>query len=451
MNELPSGTLGIIGESRMIQGPPYDERSSSLSLEVVRDVQSFASLHGEWNALVRASSAGIFQTFEWQSLWWKHLGESRNRSLHILLMRSHGELVGIAPFFISTSSFLGLTIYKILQLMGCGVTDRIRNGLMTDYGVSDYLDLIALPEFEVRVAEHVVSYLLAHASDYDGVEFANVPQDSILLRRVVPQLQQSDVPCKISQQDICPRLRIPSSMLEYLQSVKPNVRRRLSQAQRAVDSFYTIRMIQTSKELRQSFQDLIALHQKRWNHLGYPGLFADPRFGKYLEEVSQAFLRNGWLWYKTAEVNGSCVAARLGFALNDCLYDYISGLDDESPIARRRPGLALLLEMISDAIRWKFQTLHLLRGDEKYKFEFTMEAAYNWRICLTQPGIQNTLREQVYRLIQFLRRLLFLFFREWILLRVQYREHGRCSFVLHYVLFRSRRIAAKFIDHGNQQ
>jgi CelD/BcsL family acetyltransferase involved in cellulose biosynthesis len=434
---------GLMLKQSAVAGIGSDVYASAATVEVVSDDKTFARLRGEWNNIVKSSSATIFQTFEWQYLWWKYFGTGHRRILHLLVIRIAGTIVGIGPFFKNEKYFLGKKIYSKLQLLGCGVAQNITEGMISAYGPSDYLDIIALPQYEVEVSIAIVDYLQIHKSLYDEIDFSNVPEDSVVMRQVVPEIRRLFLLTKIVRTDICPRLKTPASIDSFFQEIKPTVRRRFSQSLKAVGELFTIESIQTVEEMHTAFQNLIGLHQRRWNQLGFPGLFTDKRFHSFQVDIANAFFENGWLWLKTARNNGTCAAVRLGFVFNNRLYDYLSGFDENSSASKRRPGVALLLNMMEDAIQLKLDRLDFLRGDESYKFEFTSEASYNWEIHLLNGDVRSSFRVQLYRVIKFVQFMIALICKEWKLFHVQYREHGLLFGLSGYVKFRTQRFTRK--------
>jgi len=127
----------------------------------------FYALKPEWNPLLhRSRSDRIFLTWEWQSTWWKHLGEG---DLVLLGFRADddGRLVGIAPFF-RTQSDDGRSL---LNIVGCR-------------DVSDYLDVIIESGQEPAVYEALLEYLGGQAAPWDVVDFCNIPQDSLTFVRL---------------------------------------------------------------------------------------------------------------------------------------------------------------------------------------------------------------------------------------------------------------------------
>jgi CelD/BcsL family acetyltransferase involved in cellulose biosynthesis len=419
-----------------------------LAVEVVDTPERLASLRGEWEELVSAGTGDIFQSFDWVSLWWKHYGVHPDRRLHVLVFRADGVLAGIAPLFIEQDRFAGFAFRTRLRMIGCGVGRNGSSDLLSQFGVSDYLDVIARPDFENRVVDSFLGYLETHPEACDECELEHIPERSILNKLMLPRLKSGVLPHEANTTDICPRASLPATIGEYLSKRKPEVRTRINQARKAANKLYTIKAVDTEEELNRAFECLVGLHQKRWNELGYPGLFADSRFRKFQEEVIPSFFERGWIWCKTAETEDGCIAVRLGFAYRDTFYDFLSGFDHASPAARKRPGIALLYSMILDAMSTGGRTLDLLRGDERYKFDFADGATQNSRIVIFSRLKTPAARAMLIRCILKLRMASSLARKEWSLFKVQYGAHGLIKSAPRYLSFRVRCLTDKLSDKG---
>jgi CelD/BcsL family acetyltransferase involved in cellulose biosynthesis len=422
------------------------ETSEELSLHVISDESAFAALGEEWNSLVIESRATVYQTHEWASLWWKHFGGRPHQQLHCLLLRANGLVVGIVPLYEEQVTVLGIPAQRRLALMGEGTAFSVSSGMFFDNGPSDYLDAIVRPGCERAVARAVARHL--SGLTFDLLELVNVPEESMIRTSLLPELDALHYFCRAAQADVCPYLPLPSSMEEVLGTMSASVRRRFVQAMRAsegAEAMFTVTKASTLEEFSRAFETIVGLHQRRWNKVGYPGLFADKRFKDFQEAVLRAFHARGWLWCSTAVASGGAgeaVASRLAFMFNGCLYDYLSGFDDAAPAAKRRPGLALLMRMIEEGIASSMGRVDFLRGDEPYKFEMTSASRHNWNITARRSAKQPLPQ----RLLLAARLGGFLLRRERSLLGVQRREHGLFGSVGHYVRFRAPRLTKK-LEH----
>lgn len=416
-----------------------------LSVHVVRDAAELASLRAEWNAVARGSSATVYQTFEWLSLWWKHLGSSKNRSLHVVLFRDGDRLVGVAPFFLESTPFFGRRGYACLSLLGSGTAFNRSSGMFLDDGPSDYLDVIALPAYGRAVARAFCAHVRDNAKLIDEVELLNISPGSFVGAELYPAMLASGLTCTKTEADVCPHMTLSTPVAEYLKTLDSSVRRRFTQAQKAAEeqTLFTVRSAATPADVDESLAALTQLHQRRWRKLGYPGLFAGSPFSDFQRAVARAFFANGWLRMKRADSGHAIVAARLAFAYEGRLYDYLSGFDDVSPAAKRRPGIALLLSLMDDAVKEGVRSIDFLRGDEGYKFELTGEVRRNANILVVPREARAASRRLVMKLVRVRSYLRYVLAREWGLLSVQLEEHRFPASLYQYVRFRTERLVRK--------
>ena len=125
--------------------PRNGERT--LAVQVVTTEDDFSALRDVWNALAAESQSTIFQTFDWQFLWWKHYKSDPSRSLRILVLRDQDTVVGIFPLFHEQVKACGVKISSRLRMLGCGVPMSGYPALFSDFGVSDYLSPLILPGY----------------------------------------------------------------------------------------------------------------------------------------------------------------------------------------------------------------------------------------------------------------------------------------------------------------
>ncbi len=437
ITELPVNTVSAM-DADSLSSPTRN----AIIVELISSEEGFASLGPEWGALVENTHASVYQTFEWQWLWWLHLGKAADQELHILAFRSGAALVGIAPLFLSALHFAGSTIHRRLRFLGSGDGFGNSGGLYQDDGPSDYLDLIVLPGFEQAVGDAFVDYFLGHPDSFDALEGVNLPQNGIMMNAVLPALRARGTRHSLSRGEVCSRIPLPSSIEEYLRSLSSSVRRRLSQSRKALlgGQNLTVESIESPAALETAYEKLIKLHQDRWMKLGYPGLFSDPRVMEFQRAVARMFLENGKLWFKTVQSNGECIAARLGFKVNGCIYDYLTGFDHLSPSAKHRPGLGLLLSMIEDAIILHYGSVDLLRGNEDYKVDLTSALDHNWNLIVPARRRVSGVSNVLYAMYRGASVPGYLFAKEVSLLRVQFHQHSVFTCIPFYVRFRFERL-----------
>ncbi|PYM20412.1 MAG: hypothetical protein DMD81_01885 [Candidatus Rokuibacteriota bacterium] len=432
MDTTPSSSKSVVGLATS---------SSAPSIEVVEREPDFAALREEWEELCTLAGARVYQSFDWQWLWWKHFGHGL--ALHVVVFRQHGTLIGIAPFCLDTESPFSLGTRRSLRLLGSPARIRESSGLSMTYDPSDYLDVVVRPEFASAIGRACAEHLRDQRALYDSIELVNVPEDSTVMKEIVPCLHRAGFTVQTRPTDACPRLRVPASVQEYVRARRSGVRRRLSQAHKASlrGGSFAIETVDGEEPIREALQALVRLHQRRWNRLGYPGLFFERRFERFVADVTERLAHRGRLWLKTARADGQLIAVRLGFVFNRTVYDYLSGFDCDPVVSRRRPGLALLLSMIEDATRLGARHVDLLRGDEDYKYDLTSDVARNWTV--TARIAQTRVADVFQTGLGLLELAGTRWWRERLIMRVHSEQYGMPRGMARYLRFRSTALARK--------
>lgn len=360
----------------------------SEKVHIVTDENALGSLASEWDALVSRSSGTIFQTFDWQYLWWKHFASKPQHHLLVVLFRENGRLIGIAPLFLQSYTIMGFRIFRQLKLLGSGLRSEKSPVLSLERdGPADYLDVIAERGSEQKVATSLSSFLKNNGYLWDEIEFQNLPEDGILLNYVLPRLSAFDLEIFKKETDVCPKVLLPDSLDKYLSSLRIKVRRNLRHSYRAYfeNPEYDVGDFGQKGNVDGALQSLSMLHQKRWNAIGYPGLFSDYRFESLQRDLVKALGKKGKVWIKVLRHQGKPIAARLGFKHNGQVCDYLSGFE----LTRRSgspnysgAGMALILSVVKESIESKCGVFDLARGDEAYKSDLTSTVTRNYRVSV---------------------------------------------------------------------
>jgi CelD/BcsL family acetyltransferase involved in cellulose biosynthesis len=328
----------------------------------------FWALKPEWNDLVhRGCCDTVFLTWEWQSTWWKHLGEGQ---LLLLGFRvgNDGRLVGIAPLF-HTRIDDGKSV---LYMNGCR-------------DVSDYLDLIVEMGQEEVVYSALLDYLEKDAPAWDLVDLCNIPQDSqtfVLLREMA---EARGLQTLVEVEDVCPIIDLPSNWDDYLMMLdkkqRHEVRRKLRKAENEADTRFVI--VGPDHNLQAEMQAFVDLHQKSTPEKDE---FMDPQMQAFFFDVGQVLQSQGWLQLAFVEMDGQKAAALLNFNYGDAILVYNSGYDPAS-FSQLSPGIVVTAFCIEHAIALGRRKFDFLRGDEVYKYRFGAQDTEVRRLLIAKPGV----------------------------------------------------------------
>jgi CelD/BcsL family acetyltransferase involved in cellulose biosynthesis len=331
-----------------------------------------AGLGALWTRLAEVSpQATIFQTWEWAWSWWQHFS-GRLRPL-ILVARDGQEVEGLAPLVLRSVRPFGI---RKVELMGCGV--------------SDYLDILALPGSEAEVAERLWAFMERDARAWDLIDFQQVPESSPWLETVLRLATERGWPAHLSVQEVCPAVQLPSSWQDFRAGLSKKLRFNLDRSRKLLDRLGPVRVERASGDDASKVLDMLfLLHGRRWIRRGLPGSFAFPRIRAFHRQAARELDKKGRLALRYLAVNGRIGAGLYCFEFRDTVFYYQAGFDPG--LARYSPGAVLLGEAIRQAIEGGKRTFDFLRGGEPYKYRWLARDRQNLRLRIGQLTARSRL------------------------------------------------------------
>ncbi len=326
----------------------------------------FAALRPEWNQLLHESCCDtIFLTWQWQTTWWKHLGEGE---LLLLGFRSEdGRLVGLAPLYYDNSD----PDRRIVRMIGCR-------------DVSDYLDVVVATGHEEAVYRRLLHYLSEEAEPWDALDLCNIPQESRTFVLLQEMAEAEGYQTLVEVEDVCPIIPLPATWEEYLAMLdkkqRHEVRRKLRRAEGAGTRFL---VVGSDHDLRAEMQTFIDLHQKSTPE---KDAFMDPTMQAFFLDVAQVLHDEGWLQLAFVEMEGEKSASLLNFDYNNAILVYNSGYDPAS-FRHLSPGIVVTSQCIENAINLGRERFDFLRGGEEYKYRFGAQDTKVRRLLIARSGV----------------------------------------------------------------
>lgn len=416
-------------------------KKQQVEISTHNNADCFSEFSGVWNDLVQLSNSPLCVTKEWISLWWDCFGENRNRLLNIVAIKFEGEIIAIAPFYIGFSNIGKRYSYTRLQLIGSGGSKNEQWGYPNDYGISDFLDIIVHPEYNDLVSDVITELLGKYIEFIDEMKFLEVRDDSFIKQALWPKIKKTNWDHHITAIDRCPFIDLQGieSIRDYVKkNNSSSARRRFRQTLKAIndDKEFCIREVTGRNEVQLAKDRLIKLHQDRWNEIGYTGVFHDKRFRKFFDELLDDCIKNNWLYFKETMDTEGVSSSRMLIRFNGKYYDYLSGFDPESPSSKYRPGYGLLLDVIEEAISKKIRYVELLRGQERYKHDFSDLKINNWGVSIKGNKKESVLNISLRNSVKVVANLYSIIAKESTLLNVQFKTIGIIKAFPSYFSFR---------------
>lgn len=326
----------------------------------LRRLDSFSAIEAGWRALLsRCPCDTIFLTPEWQRLWWDICGEGE---LHLLAIQSDDDLVGVAP---------------LMCVDGCW-------GFAGGAEVADFLDVVTEPAHASSVASAVLDYLQRLGGK---AELRNLRPDSLGATLLLEEARRRGIGVEVDQEDVSPRVELPSDWDAYLQSLtkkdRHELRRKLRRLFASGDVRYVVANDPSTRD--RDVEDFIRLHR-----LSAPekASFMTDQMARFFHALVSEFAPRGWLRLYFLEIDGLRVASVVLFDYRDEFLLYNSGYDPE--YAHLSTGLLLKAFCLRDAIAEGRRVFDFLQGNEPYKYDLGARDVPIFRLRLALEGSRST-------------------------------------------------------------
>lgn len=323
-----------------------------MQARIYPNADGFDALAAEWNELLFDSAADtIFLTHQWQSSWWRHLGDGTPTL--IALRDESDRLIGLAPLYRT------LTNKGEWELCTVGCVD-----------VSDYLDIIVRRGHEEVVYPALLDLLAqpdAPDLNWDVISLCNIPQDSPTLALFGPMAAERGYQVTSQVQEVCPIVSLSGDWDDYLMGLVGKERRELRRKLRRSTPHAGVEWTIVGPE-----QDLSAEVDKflQLMALSHPDKaeFLHDEHRAFMQELARITWQAGWLELAFLTINGEPAASMFNFAYNNRTLLYNSGMDS-ARFLRQSPGIVLTAFLIQHSIENGREAFDFLRGDEAYKYK----------------------------------------------------------------------------------
>ena len=311
-----------------------------------------AELSGAWSEVAeRRSPASIFLTPEW-----------------IAVTRGHdtAEAVTLA---------VGAPPYGIAALArDADGTFRFAGGELTDEQ-----DVVAPAGDEREVATAVCGWIVRETPRRVRLEY--VPEDVPTLDIAAAVLAESGYRVDRSRLITSPRLALPGDFDTYVQGLGKKERHELRRKIRRLENATKATFRWASNAERGATLDrFFALHRLS---RGEKADFMTPDVERFFRDIADAFAPLGRLRLGVLRAHDEDAAVLFAFAYRGTLALYNAAYDPA--LASLSIGIVGHAWAIREAIRERFDTYDLLRGDEPYKYDLGATDRWLGRLDATRP------------------------------------------------------------------
>lgn len=329
-----------------------------------------------WNRILSQTSGANAQlTHEWLSSWWEVFGQ--DKTLCLVSVTDGDRIVGMAPLVGQTIMDTAGFVLRKLTFAGDGVTD--------------YHDLLTVPEQRKEIIRLLLEYLAGQ--EWDVIHLRNVRGDSPNLPVLREALRKTPLSVLERVNIRSPYVPIDGSWTDYYGRLSKNMRsdiRRRSNHLAKVGKVQFVR-IHEIDEVAPALEIIKSIHIKCRQAQGGTSWFADAQRYRFASLVLERFSRHQWLDVVYLMLDGQVIAYYLGFAYNNVVHFWNTGFNPA--FSQFSPGKVLLYHWLQDSFAQGYREFDFMVGEEPYKLQWTDAVRPNYEIFL----FKKTVRSQILR------------------------------------------------------
>jgi CelD/BcsL family acetyltransferase involved in cellulose biosynthesis len=345
--------------------------SSTIRVDVLCCFDQFLALRDAWDGLFRdACNAAPPLQHEWLSAWWRVnggvYGNGRDALRVLCIWRNQDELIGVLPLYQRRAQRIAEG-GRWLTYLSTGEPEA-------DEICPDYMDLLCKREMRDVCADLAWRTLcgeLGHS--YDRLELPSMADCSVMVKWARLQGSQHDL--QVSPAGVCPLADLGGGFDAYLGRLSGNTRQQARRLLRAAQGAkVSLEVAGTASEAEEYLQQMIDLHQARWQAVGKPGCFASRRFTEFHRQLAAVWVPQGKAILSRLRCGEDVLAVKYGFVSGPKYDFYQSGvkMDEEAPI--RSPGIVSFLMLMRHVCDRGISTFDFLRGASGYKYRLATSA-----------------------------------------------------------------------------
>jgi CelD/BcsL family acetyltransferase involved in cellulose biosynthesis len=358
-----------------------------LQVQRIESIGSLASLAEEWQTLHTGLSPSTpFTSPLWNILWWQHLRRQRS-SIHDELfthtVRDAGRLIAVAPMMLTHMPARGMWRTRKLQFFGA------------DPAITEIRGLVSDPSHQSAALEALSRELFARQSHWDWLEWNGIRQGTgadAWLDKTACVNWGEQIPNYF--------VRLPATWDEFKSGRSRNIKESLRKCYNSLKRDghrFNFRLSTNADETAAALARFFQLHSARsaiQTTVRHADYFESAHSRNFLIDYARQAAPHGNLHVFELEIDGTVVAARLGFALDKELYLYYSGFLPDW--GKYSVMTTLVAETMKWAIQNGFTTINLSTGDDESKRRWGPTAVVYRNAVQIGPSWRNRLAHRLF-------------------------------------------------------
>ena len=305
-------------------------------------LDSYQGSEKQWEELLSSCAVDtLFNTPQWQKVWWEQFGDGAEMLL--LSLKDENGIAGIAPL-------------------------ARRNGTISFIGgqdLFDYNDFLVSREAEFRFYPSLLDHL--DGEEWQTIELSSLPENSPTLVYLPDLAREHGYSVEVQEEDVAPGLSLPDNWDAYLNILskkdRHELRRKLRRLNSSGEEFRHYKLTDPL-EVESNLEHFFSLMR---NSGEAKRLFLTQPREQFFRSMAKDMASIGVLKLFFLELKGERVATAMCFDYGNSRLLYNSGFNPD--YGYYSVGLLLKVLCLKDAIEEGKEYFDFLRGSEPYKYD----------------------------------------------------------------------------------
>lgn len=330
-----------------------DSDGAQLSYVVLSEEKTTYALQ-KWRDLEqRLSNTALTTSADWVEGWLSQYGDQVKS--HFLLASSNGQTRGVCLLTESENIKDGPISLKTLHFGTAGESDN-------ESACVEYNRILVEPEYRNSFIRQIFEFAKS-LKDWDQFQWDGITEQDLNSTEALSpmSLRMETLRLEESRYFNFEVLEDGTDLLSHLgKSTRSNIRRRLKQF-----GSMSVDWAETKSDANEIFEELVVLHQARWEGAGENGAFASKRFHGFLKELIEKRFDDRGVALVRIRQEENTIGCLFLLVDDNRLLDYVSGFAsfEEYPSA----GMVCHYLCMEEAHRRNFDAYDFLVGEKRHK------------------------------------------------------------------------------------
>ena len=333
---------------------------ADIRIEHLISTDQFDAIESDWTRLHSVSpSAGFFNSWYWNRLWWEHYGDMG--TLHIVVVYHKDVVEAIAPLYRCTTRALKFASADTIRFIGSGGNTS-----------PDDLDVLVDPQANGHIIKALTDDVL-NLNSLERLQFSDLPEHSQFLQTLLERATELGWSMPLMQNHTRSVQALPNTISAYEKSLSRNARKQRKRRRRKLKEAgeFKFHRCRSPEEIDLAFAELVTLHQTRHASKGEQGSFGSEKYRKFHLALMKEALKRDELRLIVLVLNEKTIGIEYSFFSKGTVMFFQNGFDPKYEALS--PGHLAMMHIIDEGIKEGAHTMDLLKGEYEYKLSYAKD------------------------------------------------------------------------------